>query len=46
MPNDRGERGTSVQSVNRAVSILQVLARRGPSQVTQIATELGVHKST
>jgi len=46
MPNDRGERGTSVQSVNRAVSILQVLARHGSSQVTHIAAELGVHKST
>ena len=46
MPNDRAERGTSVQSVNRAVSILQVLARRGAAQVTQIAAELGVHKST
>src|SRR6184192_3476495 len=45
MPNDRVERGTSVQSVNRAVSILQVLARHGASQVTQIAAELGVHKS-
>jgi DNA-binding IclR family transcriptional regulator len=46
MPNDRVERGTSVQSVNRAISILQVLARRGAAQVTQIAAELGVHKST
>ena len=46
MPNDRVERGTSVQSVNRAVSILQVLARHGAAQVTQIAAELGVHKST
>jgi IclR family acetate operon transcriptional repressor len=26
--------------------VLQVLARRGPSAVTEIATELGVHKST
>jgi DNA-binding IclR family transcriptional regulator len=46
MPNDRVERSTSVQSVNRAVSILQVLARHGAAQVTQIAAELGVHKST
>ena len=37
MPNDRVERGTSVQSVDRAVSILQVLARHGAAQVTQIA---------
>jgi len=46
MLNNRVERGTSVQSVDRAVSILQILARRGAVQVTQIATELGVHKST
>lgn len=36
----------SVHSVNRAVSILQVLARRGPTAVTDIATELSIHKST
>jgi DNA-binding IclR family transcriptional regulator len=36
----------SVHSVNRAISILQVLARRGPTTVTEIATELSVHKST
>lgn len=36
----------SVHSVNRAVSILQVLARRGPSAVTELATELEIHKST
>src|SRR5215475_4224469 len=34
MPNDRVERSTSVQSVNRAISILQVLARHGTAQVT------------
>ncbi len=36
----------SVQSVDRAVSILQVLGRRGAAGVTQLSTELGVHKST
>jgi len=36
----------SVHSVNRAISILQVLARRGPTTVTEIATELNIHKST
>jgi DNA-binding IclR family transcriptional regulator len=35
-----------VHSVNRAISILQVLARRGPRTVTEIANELNVHKST
>jgi DNA-binding IclR family transcriptional regulator len=46
MRDARTLRDTSVQSVHRAVSILQVLALRGPSGVTEIATELGVHKST
>lgn len=39
-------RDTSVQSVDRAVSILQVLAVQGPSGVTDIAEALEVHKST
>ncbi|WP_329311991.1 IclR family transcriptional regulator [Streptomyces sp. NBC_01262] len=39
-------RDTSVQSVDRAVSILQVLAGRGPSGVTEVAEELGIHKAT
>lgn len=38
--------GVSVQSVDRAVTILEILARTGESGVTEIATELGVHKST
>lgn len=39
-------RDNSVQSVHRAVSVLQVLALHGAAGVTEIATELGVHKST
>jgi DNA-binding IclR family transcriptional regulator len=35
-----------VQSVDRAVTILEILARAGESGVTEIAAELGVHKST
>ncbi|MGB3764464.1 MAG: IclR family transcriptional regulator [Ornithinimicrobium sp.] len=35
-----------VQSVDRALSVLTVLARSGESGVTEIARELGVHKST
>src|SRR5688572_7212613 len=35
-----------VQSVDRALSILGILARLGPAGVTEIAAELGVHKST
>lgn len=40
------KRDMSVHSVDRAVSILQVLARRGPTAVTDVANELGIHKST
>ena len=35
-----------VQSVERAVTILEILARSGEAGVTDIAGELGVHKST
>ncbi|MGO1052149.1 IclR family transcriptional regulator [Crossiella sp. CA198] len=37
---------SSVQSVDRAVSVLEILAREGEVGVTEIAAELGVHKST
>src|SRR4051795_12222204 len=36
----------SVQSVDRALTILELLAREGDAGVTEIAAELGVHKST
>lgn len=36
----------SVQSVDRAVRVLEMLAREGESGVTEIARELGVHSST
>jgi DNA-binding IclR family transcriptional regulator len=35
-----------VQSVDRALNILEILAARGEAGVTEIAGELGVHKST
>ncbi|MFF9407929.1 IclR family transcriptional regulator [Streptomyces anandii] len=35
-----------MQSVDRAVSVLEILARHGEAGVTEIAEELGVHKST
>ncbi len=35
-----------VQSVDRALTILELLARDGEAGVTEIAAELGVHKST
>jgi DNA-binding IclR family transcriptional regulator len=42
-----GESGPAlVQSVDRALSILEILARRGDAGVTDIGKELGVHKST
>jgi DNA-binding IclR family transcriptional regulator len=41
-----GGPSTGVQSVDRALSILEVLARVGEAGVTEIAGELDVHKST
>ncbi|MQA26124.1 MAG: helix-turn-helix domain-containing protein [Micromonosporaceae bacterium] len=35
-----------MQSVDRAVTILEILARRGEVGVTELANEIGVHKST
>lgn len=52
MSNNGERRGSGggqtalVQSVDRAVSVLEILARRGEAGVTEIAAELGVHKST
>lgn len=41
------EHATSqVQSVDRAIAILYLLAQRGNAGVTEVASELGVHKST
>jgi DNA-binding IclR family transcriptional regulator len=41
----RGDAGP-VQSVDRAAAILEILARDGEAGVTEVARELGVHKST
>ena len=43
-----GERNSvaAVQSVDRALSVLEILAAHGEAGVTEIAAELGVHKST
>lgn len=41
-----GQRETTVQSVDRAVSLLQVLARRGSAGVTEVAADVGIPKST
>ncbi|MFA9430371.1 IclR family transcriptional regulator [Egicoccus sp. AB-alg2] len=44
--SDPRRRAAAVQSVDRAVSIMEILARDGWSGVTEIARELDVHKST
>jgi DNA-binding IclR family transcriptional regulator len=41
-----GAEGGGVQSVVRALAILDCLARMGEAGVTELAAELGVHKST
>lgn len=46
MPEDLARRDDNVRSVDRAISILQVLARRGSLGVSEIAKAVGVHKST
>jgi DNA-binding IclR family transcriptional regulator len=43
--SNTGAQGT-VQSVDRAVTILELLASRGEGGVTELAGHLGVHKST
>ncbi|GAA4546186.1 IclR family transcriptional regulator [Amycolatopsis samaneae] len=42
----RNATGSQVQSVDRAISVLELLARNGETGITEIAGELGVHKST
>ncbi len=37
---------TFVQSVDRAITVMEFLSRRGWSGVTEVANELGIHKST
>ncbi|GAA2140911.1 IclR family transcriptional regulator [Nocardioides koreensis] len=44
--SNAGEVNGGVQSVDRALTILEVLARIGEAGVTEVAAELGVHKST
>ena len=46
MGNGTSEAPASVQSVDRALTILGILARLGEAGVTEIAGELGEHKST
>lgn len=46
MSNGSSDSGGGVQSVDRAVSVLEILARLGEVGVTELANEIGVHKST
>ena len=46
MGNSERESSGTVQSVDRAVAILEILARDGEAGVTEVARELDVHKST
>lgn len=46
MRNHEEPRHGAVQSVDRALTILDILARTGEAGVGEIAAELGVHKST
>src|SRR5258708_18338279 len=46
MSNARGESPGGVQSVDRAVSVLEILAQRGEAGVSEVAADIGVHKST
>ena len=43
---DPGATAPGVQSVDRALTILELLARGGEAGVTEVAAQLGVHKST
>ncbi len=43
---DEDEKGGTVQSVDRAVTILELLAQHGTLGVTALSKDLGVHKST
>ncbi len=45
MGNNAGRDG-GVQSVDRAISVLEILARRGEAGVSEVAAEIDVHKST
>jgi DNA-binding IclR family transcriptional regulator len=45
-PADTGRDGAVVRSVDRALSIMEMLARDGWSGVTEMARDLDVHKST
>src|ERR1700730_7519770 len=46
-PRDEADKpAAAVQSVDRALLVMEILAALGQAGVTEIAAELGVHKST
>ncbi|HWU20384.1 MAG TPA: IclR family transcriptional regulator [Nocardioides sp.] len=45
-PRGSGEGSGGVQSVDRAITVLEIIAREGSAGVSEVATEIGVHKST
>lgn len=45
-PDDDGGPSSGVQSVDRAITALETIARLGEAGVGEVAGELGVHKST
>lgn len=45
MSNTTGRDG-GVQSVDRAITVLEILARQGEAGVSEVASEIDVHKST
>jgi DNA-binding IclR family transcriptional regulator len=40
------ESAAAVQSVDRAITVLEILARHGSAGVSEVAADIGVHKST
>ncbi|MBC7518326.1 MAG: IclR family transcriptional regulator [Microbacteriaceae bacterium] len=38
--------GNGAQSVDRAITVLEIIARRGEASVSEVASEVGVHRST
>jgi DNA-binding IclR family transcriptional regulator len=45
-PSSDSREAGGVQSVDRAISVLEILARRGETGVSDVAAEISVHKST
>ena len=46
VPEPEPKPAALIQSVDRAISVLELLAKQGQAGITEIAEELGVHKST